>query len=265
MEYHSSSETQRTPENPPHEELLESSHQLTKRIITLCKNSNSGSFNSEIFIDGNMSDDDREDKTALITECGNGFGLVIKRLETVPEHLTEVNIIFYPHDWERVNYLEGIESGLAEEYVKKQRKSDRETLNRINRELKKRGPKGVSLSHLTVSFTGDANSLDKCRPVLTRLSLILSDNTTIGFDPLMNYEDMREESGPYARMVFKRFLDRLSDAVEEEEKYAISMLLNNAIRRTMSWTDGTKDQGPDEVNEDGPTRIKPSGDKKILN
>ena len=229
MENNSPLETCGPPENPHYEELLKESHRLAKRIIALCKNADCSPFNSDIIIDGNITDANREDKTALISECGNGFGLVIKRLASAPEPITELDIIFYPHDWEKVNYLEGVETGLAEEYVKKQNQADRKTMETMDRELKNRGPRGVILSHLTVNFTNDTISPDKCRPILTRLSLILSDNTTIVFDPLMNHKDIREESGPYARIVVKRFLDRLSEAIDEEEKFAISMLFDKAM------------------------------------
>jgi hypothetical protein len=234
MESQPPNETEQVAEHPLLEDLLDQSHRLVKRIITLCRNKNQDSLNPEIIFKGKITDQKRENKAVYITDCGNGFGIVIKRDADLKNLITEVTVIFYPHNWDKVNYLRDIETGLAEEYAKKHNQPQNESIKKMETELKNRGPKGVSLSRITVSFTRGRHSSDDPQPILVRLSLNLADNTTIEFDPLKNYREIREESGPYARTVYKRVLDRLDKAVREEELHSVSVLLKKAFSRPLA-------------------------------
>ena len=228
------------PENQSSEILIQQAHQTVKRIISLCLLDDQTEITEDIILDGELLDEHTEQKAIWNSAMDNGLGLVIKRYGGIKNDETEIQIFFYPYNYDQTNLLENIEAGLADEWAERFEIEREDAIIYMEKELKRRGPKGMSLACLKISYERDKKAPENSEsmPKIAELSLSLADDTTIKFNPLKTEDNINQNKEVYKNTVYKRLLDRLETCLIQEETSALQQVFSVALTR------------PPEMNQD---------------
>jgi len=219
---------------PTLNQLLIRSGTLTQRLINLLRQDEDCPIDPQIFISGELQPEHRDQRVIWDSGCDNGLGLQIKREGEEKNDLTHVTISFYPHDHDRFNIFSDIEYGLSREWVAKNKPALNSSGHRIGKYLQTAGSKGMDLVTIKLIFSRYADQKDQPpaqpHPIAIQVSVELSDDSVISFDPLIHYEETIEERGVYSRLVYQRILEKLASSIEQEEIITIGITMKKAFR-----------------------------------
>lgn len=228
-------EQEATNPNATLNEILNSSGILAQRLMNILQTMDGVYLSPQIFTEGRLPRELRDEKVFVNSEYGNKFGIEIRRDGKITNDLTHFTIFLRPQDYDTCNIFSGIEEGLSKEWEQKHNSNPQISGEHICSYLKTMGSKGTDIITIKLLFARHANptiqSSQAHTPIAIQVFISLRDNSIIKFDPLIKHNGTIEARGPYSRIVYKRILEKLASAINVEEIIKISAYMKYTLRK----------------------------------